>query len=170
MDATTSRWFDRRFELGLPASAFPPVLARLRSLPDRLERAVRGVPEDRLRERTRDAWSIQENVGHLLDLEPLWDQRLDDFDAGVRELHPADLENRKTHGANHNARDLADLQRELLAARTRFVARLERMSEAELSRVALHPRLQQPMSVVDLAFFIAEHDDHHLQTIARLSP
>ena len=55
------------------------------------------------------------------------------------------------------------------AARLRIVQRLERMSPAELSRVALHPRLQQPMSVVDLGFFVAEHDDHHLNTITTLS-
>ena len=42
------------------------------------------------------------------------------------------------------------------------------MSPAELARTALHPRLRQPMSVVDLCFFVAEHDDHHLRTIDEL--
>jgi hypothetical protein len=166
----SGRWFDRKFALGLPASAFPPILGRLRSLPDRLERAVRGIAVERLTARTGDAWSIQENVGHLLDLEALWEQRLDDFDAGATVLHPADLENRKTHEANHNARDIEGLLADLRAARTRIVGRLERMTTSQLSRVALHPRLQQPMSVVDLGFFVAEHDEHHLDTIARLRP
>ena len=162
------RWFDRKFELGLPASAFPPILGRLRSLPDRIERAVHGLSPERLTTRTNDAWSIQENVGHLLDLESLWAQRLDDFDAGATLLHPADLENRKTHEADHNSRNIDELLRELRTARMRIVGRLERTTPAELSRVALHPRLQQPMSVVDLGFFVAEHDDHHLNTIVRL--
>jgi uncharacterized damage-inducible protein DinB len=118
-----------------------------------------------LTRRTGNAWSIQENVGHLLDLESLWEQRLDDFDAGAKVLHPADLENRQTHEANHNARDIDDLLRAFRAARLRIVSRLERMDDSALARVALHPRLQQPMSVVDLAFFVAEHDDHHLETI-----
>lgn len=159
------RWFDRRFELGLPASVFGPILARLRSTPERLESLVRGRDRTALTRRSEEAWSAQENAGHLLDLESLWEQRLDDFDAGVTVLHPADLENRKTHEANHNARDLDDLLREFKAARMRIISRLEKMSAADLSRVALHPRLQQPMSVVDLAFFVAEHDDHHLETI-----
>jgi uncharacterized damage-inducible protein DinB len=163
------RWFDRKFDLGLPAPAFPPILARLRSLPDRIERAVRSVPGERVRQRVNEAWSIQEHVGHLLDLESLWEQRLDDFDGGATVLYPADLENRKTHEANHNARDLEVLLGELRTARGRVVGRLERMSQAELSRVALHPRLQQPMSVVDLGYFVAEHDDHHLKTITELS-
>ena len=38
----------------------------------------------------------------------------------------------------------------------------------QLARTALHPRLRQPMSVVDLCFFVAEHDDHHLRTIKEL--
>jgi hypothetical protein len=52
-------------------------------------------------------------------------------------------------------------------ARAAFVGRLEPLSHDALGRTALHPRLQQPMTVVDLAFFVAEHDDHHLAAIAR---
>jgi uncharacterized damage-inducible protein DinB len=163
------RWFDRKFDLGLTASAFPPILDRLRSFPDRLEREVQRVPDARRCVRVDAAWSIQENVGHLVDLEGLWEQRLDDFDAGVAVLHPTDLENRKTHEADHNAREMTDLLRQFRAARLRIVQRLERMSPMELSRVALHPRLQQPMSVIDLGFFVAEHDDHHLNTIITLA-
>jgi uncharacterized damage-inducible protein DinB len=163
------RWFDREFDLGLPASAFPPILGRLRSFPDRLEREVRRVPEERLTARVGDGWSIQENVGHLFDLEALWEKRLDDFDAGVTVLHPADLENRKTHEADHNSRRIDDLLTAFRGARLRIVQRLERMTPADLSRVALHPRLQQAMSVVDLGFFVAEHDDHHLNTITTLA-
>ena len=161
-------WFERTFALGLPVSAFPPVLGRLRSAPDRLEQSVRGLAPVVLTRRPGDGWSIQEHAGHLLDLESLWEQRLDDFEAGASLLHPADLENRKTHDANHNARDIVELLREFRAARQRIIRRLEQMDAAALSRVALHPRLQQPMSVVDLGFFVAEHDDHHLATIARL--
>ena len=163
------KWFDRKFDLGLQQSAFAPILDRLRRTPDRIEAALAGASREKLTRRAGDAWSIQENVGHLLDLESLWEQRLDDFDAGVKVLHPADLENRKTHDANHNARDIDDLLRDFRAARLRIVSRLERMDDSALSRVALHPRLQQPMSVVDLGFFVAEHDDQHVLTMAMLN-
>jgi hypothetical protein len=36
--------------------------------------------------RDRDTWSIQENLGHLADLEGLFMGRLDDFDARVATL------------------------------------------------------------------------------------
>jgi uncharacterized damage-inducible protein DinB len=165
---TTRRWFDRRFELGLGADAAPELLERLRGTPQRLADAVRGLPVEVLTERRDGKWSIQENAGHLLDLEPLWDQRLDDYDAGATELHSADLENRKTHEASHNDRAIADILADFASVRGRIVERLARMGRDELARTALHPRLRQPMSVVDLCFFVAEHDDHHLRTIEEL--
>jgi hypothetical protein len=114
-------------------------------------------------------WSIQEHAGHLLDLEPLGEQRLDDFENGVAVLRAADLENRRTHEARHNDRNINELTADFRRARTSILRRLEKMSRDELARTALHPRLKQPMSVVDWCFFVAEHDDHHLNTIAELS-
>jgi uncharacterized damage-inducible protein DinB len=165
---TERRWFDRKFQLGLGVEAAPGLLERLRETPARLADAVKGLTTAQLTRRTGDTWSIQENVGHLLDLESLWDVRLDDYDKGANVLHPADLENRKTHDAGHNDRPIADLLGEFRRVRFAVMARLDRMNAAELARTALHPRLQQPMSVVDLCFFVAEHDDHHLRTIDEL--
>jgi uncharacterized damage-inducible protein DinB len=158
-------WFQRKFELGLGPDSAPELLERLRQTPQRLAVAVQGLSPE-IRKQKRDGkWSIQENAGHLLDLEPLWDQRLDDYEAGATELHPADLENRKTHQAAHNDRAISEILAEFAALRGRIVARIGQMTPAQLARTALHPRLRQPMSVVDLCFFVAEHDDHHLRTI-----
>ena len=166
--ATPGRWFDRKFELGLAGDVAPELLERLRRTPERLTAAVRGLPPEVLTRMREGKWSIQENAGHLFDLESLWEQRLDDYDNGAAALHPADLENRKTHEAAHNDRIMADLLADFTAVRLRLVERLARMSPAELARTALHPRLKQPMSVVDLCFFVAEHDEHHLRTIEEL--
>ncbi len=165
---TKQRWFDRTFALGLSPEKAPELLERLRRAPERLTEAVRGLKPETLTRRPEGKWSIQENAGHLSDLESLWEQRLDDYDKNSSELHPADLENRKTHEANHNSRSISDILSEYSETRGRIVERLARMSPAELGRTALHPRLQQPMSVVDLCFFVAEHDDHHLRTIDEL--
>lgn len=165
---TPRRWFDRKFELGLGADMAPELLERLRQTPERLSAALRGLPPAVLTRQPEGKWSIQENTGHLLDLEPLWDRRLDDYDSGAVQLQPADLENRKTHEAAHNDRAISDIISDFTAVRGRIVERLARMSPAELSRTALHPRLRQPMSVIDLCFFVAEHDDHHLRTIDEL--
>lgn len=163
------RWFDRTFEHSLTPEAAPGVLARLRAAPGRLADAVDGLPEAVLTHRPGSRWSIQENVGHLLDLEPLLEQRLDDFDRSAAVLHAADIENRKTHEASHNRRSIDDLLSAFRRERLRVLARLERMTAADLARIARHPRLQRDMSVVDLCFFVAEHDDHHLATIREIA-
>src|SRR4051794_25338546 len=90
--STPRRWFDRKFELGLASDLAPELLERLRNTPQRLADLVRDLPPALLTRKPEGKWSIQENAGHLLDLESLWDQRLDDYDAGTKELHPADLE------------------------------------------------------------------------------
>ena len=164
----SGKWFDRKFELGLQPDAASEILTRLRTAPDRLAAAVEGIPPEILAKRRDGKWSIQENAGHLFDLESLWDQRLDDYARSVTTLHPADLQNRKTHEAAHNDRTIADILADFRSARLAIVEKIAAMTPAELSRTALHPRLQQPMSVVDLCYFVAEHDDHHLGTIADL--
>ncbi len=164
------RWFDRQFTLGLPAEAFPDIIERIRGTPVRLEALVRALPPALVvRRPLDDSWSIQENIGHLLDLEPLWERRLDDLLAGAPRLRPADLQNRRTHDAHHNDRKLEELQSEFRRARSNIVQRLELVSDSELARSSLHPRLEQPMSITDLFFFVAEHDDHHLARITAIA-
>jgi len=131
------RWFDRKFELGLGADAAADLLERLGRTPERLADAVRGLPPEILTRRRDGKWSIQENAGHLFDLESLWDQRLNDYGTGAAELHPADLENRKTHAAGHNDRLISDILADFSTARRDIVERLARMSPAEL-RIKTH--------------------------------
>jgi uncharacterized damage-inducible protein DinB len=161
-------WFERVFTLDLPAWMLANVMERLRGTPARLEERLRDVSPAVLTRRDGERWSIQENAGHLLDLEELWLGRVADFADGRERLRAADLTNRRTHEAAHNARSLDALLAEFRAARARFVARLEALSAAEQERTALHPRLGVPMRAVDHAFFVAEHDDHHLARITEL--
>ena len=164
----TRRWFDRQFDLGLPPEAFRDILERVRGTPARLEERVGLLAPEHLVRQVDGAWSIQENVGHLLDLEPLWAGRLDDLLAGAEHLRPADLQNRKTHEARHNEQELAPLLAGFRQARMDTVARLDCIDSDTLTYSALHPRLEQPMTLVDLFFFVAEHDDHHLARISEI--
>ncbi len=162
------RWFDREFELGLPPEAFPDIVERIRGVPARVEERVRDVASDRLVQRVGDTWSIQENVAHLTDLEPLWEGRLDDLLAGTTDLRPADLQNRKTHEARHNEREMPRVLSDFRRAREGIVRRLDALDPAALNNTALHPRLKKPMTIVDLFFFVAEHDDHHMVRITEM--
>lgn len=163
-----TKWVERRFTFDLPVGWFACVLERLRGTPARLEDLTRGLAPDILTRRDHDRWSMQEHAGHLLDLEGLDAGRLDDFEAGRASLRAADMSNRKTHEAAHNERRAEDLLGELRRGRLEFVRRLEGYDEEFVRRTSLHPRLQVPMRVIDLAHFISEHDDHHLASVTEL--
>ncbi len=162
-------WFERKFTFDfLPVWMYPNVVERVRGTPARIEDLTRALPPEILTRRDDDKWSIQEHAGHLLDLEPLGMNRLDDYEAGRLALHAADMENRKTHEANHNAATIENILAAFRAERFAFVSRLDAYDEAFIQRIALHPRLKQEIRVLDLVFFIAEHDDHHLSRISEL--
>ena len=158
-------WFERKFEFNFPVEMHPNLCARLRGTPARLEEIVRGAGREALIRKPDGKWSAQEQAGHLLDLESLWLARVDDYMRGGSELTAADLRNRKTDEANHNARSAQEILKEFRDARSQLVKKVEGMDSAGFARAMLHPRLKQPMRLVDHLFFAAEHDDHHLACI-----
>ena len=139
--------------------------ARLRGTPARLEEVVRGVARDLLVKKPGEKWSAQEHAGHLLDLEPLWMARVDDFFTAASTLTVADLTNQKTFDAQHNRRPIGEILAEFRNARALLVSRVEKIDPAMVGRSILHPRLKIPMRLVDHLYFAAEHDDHHLAYI-----
>jgi uncharacterized damage-inducible protein DinB len=161
-------WLERRFETRLPVSAFPTVLERLRGTLARVEDRVRDVAPAALVARSGQSWSIQENIGHLLMVEELWAARLDDFEVGRPELRAARFESWRVGEAGFNERPMADVCARFRCARETLVQRLEELQDSVMNVVARHPRLDQPMRVVDLMLFIAEHDDHHMARITEL--
>ena len=126
---------------------------------------VRGISREVLVAKSGETWSLQEHVGHLLDLEPLWAARVDDFLSDRETLTVADLGNRKTDEANHNAKELSQILAQFRAARLQLLDQLARLEPEFFSRSMLHPRLMQPMRLVDHLYFAAEHDDHHLAIV-----
>ncbi|MBI3766721.1 MAG: DinB family protein [Ignavibacteriales bacterium] len=164
-----TRWVERTFDFNFPLGLFPCILERLRGTPPRLEEFLRLVPQTIYTVRIGDSWSIQEHVGHLFDLDELHDGRIDDYREGKTLLRAADLENRKTKEANHNAHSMDTILRNFRAARHHFIYRLENLDDDMIARVSEHPRLKQPMRLVDMAYFVAEHDDHHLARIAAIA-
>jgi uncharacterized damage-inducible protein DinB len=161
-------WFERKFEFSFPLEMFPNVCARLRGTPARLEEALRGRGREILATRPQEKWSAQEHAGHLIDLEPLWLARVGDYLSGATELTVADLQNRKTEQANHNARPVEQVLSGFRASREKLLTRVDGLDTALLARAIQHPRLKVPMRLVDHLYFVAEHDDHHLARIWEL--
>jgi hypothetical protein len=121
-----------------------------------------------LTRRDGERWSIQENAGHLLNLESLVRQRLDEYLAGAKALHAADMSNRKTYEADHNQMLMATILADFRTQRTELVNRLDDLGPQTFAATAHHPRLNVPMRLVDMMFCQAEHDDYHLARISEL--
>ena len=163
------KWFDRKFEFSFGQNIFPSIIERLQGTPIRLTDKVSKIPDEYFNVKLENTWSIKENVGHLIDLEPLWQGRLQDILDGEKELRPTDLLNTKTDSANHNDKEINDLIQEFTRLRNETVVNLEALNEVEVYKFALHPRLKKPMRTMDLFLFVAEHDDHHLARITEIS-
>ncbi len=161
-------WFERRFDFSFPVELLPNICARLRGTPARLEEILRDIPRNTLAGKTHEAWSAQEQAGHLADLEPLWLARVNDYVAGRNELTPTDLTNRKTYEANHTARSLAEILTEFRDARGNLLETVLDLDDIVHSSSIAHPRLKVPMRLIDHLYFVAEHDDHHLARIWEL--
>jgi hypothetical protein len=161
-------WFERKFDFSFPVELYPNLCVRLRGTPARLEEICRRCSREVMVRKPDGKWSAQENAGHLLDLEPLWQARVGDFLSQASELRVADLSNQKTDQAHHNAQPLSDILAGFRAQRLKLMERLGELEPAQFPRTALHPRLKKPMRLVDHLSFVAEHDDHHLARIWEL--
>ena len=163
-----TKWFDRKFDFGFTQNIFPSVIERLRGTPVRLEEKLKNISNDLANAKLNGDWSVKENIGHLIDLEPLWMGRLEDILNEKTDLRPADLTNAKTNEANHNDRSVKQLLDEFRSVRAMTTKKIELLSVEQIYMSALHPRLKTPMRTMDHFLFVAEHDDHHLVTIHNL--
>ncbi len=161
-------WFERNFEFNIAQNIFPSIIERLEGTPVRLEHKMKNIKQSVLDVRLNDSWSIKENIGHLTDLEPLWQRRLAEIIRGEKTMSAADLDNTKTKHEHHNNKSLDELLQSFRSIRQQTIAELERIDESVIFKSALHPRLNKPMRTMDLFIFVAEHDDHHLARISEL--
>ena len=161
-----TRWFDRRFPPIDDNGLLPGILERLEGTAPRLRSLLAGVERAAPVE---SGWSVAQEVGHLIDLEPLWLHRAQEIMRGQPALTNADLTNRATHEGDHDQWPVAQLVERFERTRQALVSALRGANDGDLERSALHPRLGTPMRLIDLAYFVAEHDDHHLARLRELT-
>lgn len=161
-------WFTRAWSFDFPSDLHPEVIERLRGTPVRLQAAVAGLEGSTLTQRFSYDWSIQENVGHIGDLDALFDGRINDVLAGTAVLRPADMSNQATFDADYNSRPIQEVLTRTRISRERLVERLERLTPDDFTRSAYHERLGMEMRLVDQCLFQATHDDYHLAIITGL--
>jgi len=160
-------WFQRSFHFDFPVGLFPIIFSRLEGSIFRLYSLLSNA-DDELCSYNAGGWSVKEHVGHLYDLEELWWKRLQDFRQNKAVLTAADLTNQKTREARHNENTLEKLVEQFTVERQKILETVYGLDEEMLLRTSVHPRLNQPMRLIDSLFFVAEHDDHHISAISNL--
>ncbi|HEX6334803.1 MAG TPA: DinB family protein [Flavisolibacter sp.] len=160
-------WIERTFRFDFPVGLFPVIFSRLEGSLFRLQRLLLDADDVFCSNRTT-GWSVKEHVGHLYDMEELWWKRLQDFRDRKAVLSAADMANAKTESAFHNRKSLDQLLQQFIAERQRMLETIYGFNMHDLEQVSQHPRLGQPMRLVDSLFFVAEHDDHHITRVSTI--
>jgi len=154
-------WFERQFKFGLPIGMLPFYIERLRGTISRLEAKVMGVDEKILSDKLEGKWSVKQNIGHLAEVDEIANKRIDEIIAGMPTMSPAVFEPR----IDYNLQTVYEVLAYFLRNRTKNIDRYNELTRDELGKSSFHPRLKVIMTPVDLAWFDAEHDDHHLVRI-----
>ena len=154
-------WFERQFVFGLHVGMLPFYLERLEGTIARIETKVAGFSEEVLSNKLDGKWSIKQNIGHLAEVDEIANKRIEEMIAGISPMSPAVFEPR----GDYNAQPVKEVIAYFRMNRWKNLERYKKIADQELERSSLHPRLKVQMNPVDLAYFDAEHDDHHLVRI-----
>lgn len=157
-------WFDRQFTFGLPTGMLPFFLERLEGTLARIEKKVTGQSNEILSNQLNGKWSVKENIAHLAEVDEIALKRIDEMVNGISPMSPAVIQ----PGRDYNAQSINEVVAFFRRNREMNLNRYSALREEHLMKVSLHPRLAVQMSPVDLAWFDAEHDDHHLVRISEI--
>ena len=158
-------WTDHTFNLNIHPGWQHNIMSRILDTEVRLLHHARPFTDAQLSYQPNGEWSIKQHIGHLTALEEVHSIRLKEFEARLPGLTMADMSNKKTHSANYNEQSLEELINDFRKERADFVAQFNALSEGAHYHAAVHPRLKVNMKPVDLLYFVAEHDDHHIASI-----
>ncbi len=157
---STLPWFERNLKFGYPIEMLPFYLERLSGTIVRLETKVKGVSDDALSKKINDKWSIKQNIGHLAEVDSITNKRIDEMIKGTEVMSPAVFEPQ-----DYNPWPIEKVLEFFKTNRNLNLKKYQTLSESDLKKSSLHPRLKMQMTPVDLAWFDAEHADHHLVKI-----
>jgi hypothetical protein len=154
-------WLERQFTFGHPKGMFPFFLERLDGTSARLHEKVIGLSEEILSNKLDGKWSVKENIAHLAEVGKISDNRVDEIKSGTEVMSPAML----PLTMDYNVKPIAEVLEIFRVGRKKSVLHYQHLQESDLEKTSVHPRLKVSMTAIDLAWFDAEHDDHHLVRI-----
>lgn len=163
-----TKWLDRKFNFDFPAGLMENVIARLTGTLPRLNQIVLPMSEKHLEQKQDGKWSVKEHIGHLSATESLHEGRIDDILTRKDILRPAFVNKPESEKPDYNREDIIELLYRFEINRRKLISRLDKLDDEIQNTVSLHPRLQVMMRPIDIAFFAAEHDDHHIASIREI--
>ena len=156
-------WFERNLRFGYPKAMLPYFLERLEGSIVRIQAKVKGVDDKILSTKLNNKWSIKQNIGHLAEVDEIANKRLDEMVKGISPMSPAVFEPQ-----DYNPWPIEKVLDFFKNTRLKNLTKYRSIAEDDLLKSSLHPRLKVEMTPVDLAWFDAEHDDHHFVTINKI--
>lgn len=154
-------WFQRQFTFGLPAAMLPFFLERLDGTIARIEKKVSGLSDALLSDKLNGKWSVKENIAHLAEVDAIALKRIEEMINGISPMSPAVVQ----PGRDYNILPIHEVLKFFNENRKKNLLKYNALTIDSLKMSSLHPRLRVQMTPVDLAWFDAEHDDHHLVRI-----
>lgn len=156
----TIPWFERNLKFGHPKEMLPFYLERLEGTIVRIQVKAKGISDSALSEKLNGKWSVKQQIGHLAEVDEIANKRLDEMVADITPMSPAVFEPQ-----DYNPRPIEKVVDLFKTNRLRNLKKYQSLTDADLLNSSMHPRLNVMMTPVDLAWFDAEHDDHHLVKI-----
>lgn len=158
------QWFERQFTFGLPPGMLPFYVDRLEGTMVRMEAKVKNVSDELLSVKVDGKWSAKQNIGHLAEVDEISLKRIDEMIDGISPLSSAVFETKQ----DYNAQSINDVLNYFRENRVKTLNRYWDVKSDQLLTSSLHPRLKVLLTPVDLVWFDAEHDDHHLVRISEI--
>jgi len=154
-------WFERNMVFGKPKEMLPYFLERLDGTIVRLQSKVKGVSDKVLSGQANGKWSVKQNIGHLADVDEIGSKRIQEIISGISPMSPAVVEPK----LDYSNMPIDEVINRFAKFRNENILRFQNLPDVDLAKTSLHPRFKVLMTPVDLAWFKAEHDDHHLVKI-----
>jgi hypothetical protein len=156
-------WFERNLKFGYPKELLPYFLERLEGSIVRIQAKVKGIDDQVLSTKLYDKWSVKQNIGHLAEVDEIANKRIDEMVSGISPMSPAVFEPQ-----DYNPWPIEKVIDLFKTNRLKNLKKYQSLADSDLLKSSLHPRLKVHMTPVDLAWFDAEHDDHHLVKISEI--
>lgn len=155
-------------EYGRSLDELPVLLERVQGTTARFRDLLARQPAEKLLHRAEGKWSVMEHLGHLLTLQDRFFPRVDDFAQRRTKLCDINLRDQVPFLQGQCLRMPGDVLEEFRLKRLDFANRVEHLHRRSLEHAAYHPCQDRAMRPMDMLFWIAEHDDHHLASVRAL--